>query len=406
MVRAKTAGALWAAAGTDTAWDSNMLSHGYSQTFEITYVDDEAIHLAATSSKSLLIAIPVLMRHLCKTCAYFGFQINWKPGKTECFLALRGKRAQETRSKLVKIDDGLAIPLPPDCGATSLRIVSEYKHLGSTIANNGAAVPDVPLRATSALAAYSPLARKVFGAIRIQRTVRLRLFSSLVVSQLTYNVHTWSNITLAMYAKLNSVYMRGLRRIAAKSKFSAESAHAAGSDQLIREELGAPSLYCLIVRRRLMLTAAVLKYAAPHVAALLASCATNTEQQQLPWVKLVIDDLSHLKAYHAWKLSELGPPSESPSDWVNLMTNFPGPRKQLVKSYHFGTCEFDLPKTRTFTSPFGHSRFIVQLPPVRRGFHYRASPLAAPEGQARESYSPFRLHRYVICVPCLLRTVQ
>ena len=152
VVRAQTVDAFWAAVGTEIAWDSKLLSHGYSQAFEITYVDDEAIHLAATSSTSLMIAIPVLMRHLCKTFAYFGFQINWKPGKTECVLALRGKRAQETRSKLVQIDDGFAIPLPPDCGATSLRIVSEYKHLGSTIANNGAAVPDVPLRSTSALA--------------------------------------------------------------------------------------------------------------------------------------------------------------------------------------------------------------------------------------------------------------
>ena len=69
-----------------------------------------------------------------------------------------------------------------------------------------------------------------------------------------------------MYSKLNAVYMRGLWRIATMSRFSAESALAAGSDQLVREELGVPSLHCLIVQKRLMLAASVLNHAPPHVA--------------------------------------------------------------------------------------------------------------------------------------------
>jgi hypothetical protein len=344
VVRSQSTTAFWAAAGADVSWDSDLLAQGYEQAFEITYVDDEAIHLAATSPKSLMLAIPILMRHLCRTFAYFGFRINWKPGKTECFLVLRGKHADKARAQLVKTADGFSIPLPPECGDVSLRIVGEYKHLGSVIDNVGTALQDVPIRCSAAMVTYSPLAKKVFGAIRIQRAVRMRLFSSLVVSRLIYNVHTWSNITGAMYSKLNSVYMRGLRRIADRLIFSAKSALAAGSDQLVRDVLGAPSLHCLIVQKRLMLVASVLKYAPTHVAAMLASRADNADKQQLPWVRLVIDDLNRLRQFHIHKLAELGSPSVSPADWVHLMTKYPFQWKQLVKNLHYSTSEYDLPR--------------------------------------------------------------
>jgi len=216
--------------------------------------------------------------------------------------------------------------------------------------HNGTALQDVPIRSWSALAAYFPLAKKVFGAIRIQRAVRLRLFSSLVVSRLIDNIYTWSKITGAMYSKLNSVYMRGLRRIAARSRFSVESARAAGSDQLVREELGVPSLHFLIVQKRLMLLASVMKHAPPHVTAMLAPCTEDPDRQRLPWVRLVLDDLNRLKNFQAQKLAELGLPSGSPAEWAKFMQGYPSQWKQLVKTLHYFACEYDLQKASALTT--------------------------------------------------------
>ena len=208
----------------------------------------------------------------------------------------------------------------------------------------GTALPDLPGRTSSALSAYAPLAKKVFGVIRIQRAVRLQLFFALVVSRLTYNVQTWSNITTNMYKKLNSVYMRGLRRIAARSKFDKQSAHEGGSDHHVRLELNAMSLQCVIIHKRLLLVAAVLRHGPPHLLTMLASYTDNADRAPLPWVRAVRNDLQRLWEFHRQKLEEIGPPDHAPQKWVDLMVNYPFQWKELVKSMRFTSMDMDSPK--------------------------------------------------------------
>ena len=80
---------------------------------------------------------------------------------------LRGKHAQKEWHKLLHVGSELAIALPLECQAQCLRVVNDYKHLGSAMDRFGRASPDVPGRTASALSAYAPLALKVFGAARI-----------------------------------------------------------------------------------------------------------------------------------------------------------------------------------------------------------------------------------------------
>eukprot|EP00973_Karenia_brevis_P011041 1494564-Karenia_brevis.AAC.1 len=115
-----------------------------------------------------------------------------------------------------------------------------------------------------------------------------------------------------MYSKLNSVYMRGLRRIAGKVKFDATSAREAGSDHSVRVMLGAPSLLCIIMRRRLLLLASVLRYGPPHLLAILATRSKTNECAPLPWVSLVLADLRQLWAAQRARFDELGSPEDSP----------------------------------------------------------------------------------------------
>ena len=141
-------------------------------------------------------------------------QVNWKQGKTESFVVLRGRGALEER---VKIENaGNVIPLSNIPSSTSLRVVTDYAHLGSVINCKGSAGHDCPRRVSSAMASYVPLAGKIFGTRHIDCEIRMRLFMSLVVSRLIYGAQCWTGITRSIYTKLNSVYMRGLRRIAGR----------------------------------------------------------------------------------------------------------------------------------------------------------------------------------------------
>ena len=211
-------------------------------------------------------AIPLLMSSLCRTFLYFGFKINWKPGKTESFVVLRGKYAVAEAQKLH--EQGMMISLPSECEAPALRVVLDYKHLGSYISRGSTATPDVQNRVSSSMSAFCPLSKKVFGNARIDRAVRNRLFASLDLSRLLYNVHDWSAIPRVAYSKFNAVYMRGLRRIAGAQRYQ-QSGH--GSDQTIRVVLRAPSPQCLIHRRRLLLLSSVVQHAPTFVTSLLAA---------------------------------------------------------------------------------------------------------------------------------------
>ena len=147
-------------------------------------------------------AIPILMECLCDAFKYFGFRINWGPGKTECFLSLRGRNAAAVRREVEAAGHCIKLPRIPD--VPGLRVVTMYKHLGSYLDESGSNAADAPHRVSSSMSAYAPLARKIFGALAISRSVRLYLFNSLVISRLVYNVHVWTTISRQMYAQLNS----------------------------------------------------------------------------------------------------------------------------------------------------------------------------------------------------------
>ena len=61
-----------------------------------------------------------------------------------------------------------------------LNIVTTYKHLGSYLACTGQCGKNIGHRCASALAAYSPLAAKLFGSDRLADSYKLLFLSSLV----------------------------------------------------------------------------------------------------------------------------------------------------------------------------------------------------------------------------------
>ena len=343
----------WSSSGASTSFSNTCLSDPcFNQVVEVTYVDDEAFHVAASSPKILMAAIPVVMRNICQVFRYFGFKVNWKPGKTECFITLRGKHAEPQKQKLLKRDGEVVIPLPPDCGHPWLRVVRRYVHLGSGLDGSCGPGPDVQIRTTSAMSAFTPIAKKVFGNPWVARSVRLRLLSSLILSRLLYNVATWSVLPQAAYNKLNSVYMRVLRRIADCTKYSAESAHTSGSDAYVRTLLGVPSLQCLILQRRLLLLGSVLRHGSSRLVALLA--ARGRDNQPLPWVRLIQDDLRRVATFHGCKMDELGDPTVNGDRWMKLILAWPSEWRCMVRALHFNSMELDVAsKAKTASGEWG-----------------------------------------------------
>ena len=296
---------------------------------EVTYVDDLAVLLAASSAQTLLLAIGILLKELVVVFAAFGLVINWGKGKTEAFLNLRGKGANIVRKRLYgsngDVEGKIAVS-----DVVALRLVSQYKYLGSMFSADGAPGADVSLRISSATAAYAPIAKKVFGQVRFPQALRLNLAFTLVFSRLLFGVHVWSCIPLAAYLRLNAGYMKVLRQISAQSRYDA---NCKLDDLAVRKLLKKPSLQCVVSKARLKLLCSALINANAVMLALLG--AQSRAGVRLPWLTLVLDDLHLFFVFHGATLASVGSPRDSMNldKWFLYITNFQGEFLDLVRSF-------------------------------------------------------------------------
>jgi len=127
---------------------------------EVTFVDDEAIGIVASSPAALDKAIDVIVASLRSAFTAFNLHINWKKGKSEAMLRYRGRGAAK-RLDARRSDRGLGIHI--DDG-NFLHIVGEYKHLGGLITASGSVAPEVTHRVSAAMSSYGPLSGRLFSA--------------------------------------------------------------------------------------------------------------------------------------------------------------------------------------------------------------------------------------------------
>eukprot|EP00959_Pyramimonas_sp_CCMP1952_P451518 9453517-Pyramimonas_sp.AAC.1 len=80
---------------------------------DAAFVDDECFMLTAPRAADLDSAIDVILTAVCNISESMNLTINWKPGKSECFLVYRGTGATSCLEKRrVQRGGGLAIAVP------------------------------------------------------------------------------------------------------------------------------------------------------------------------------------------------------------------------------------------------------------------------------------------------------
>ena len=215
--------------------------------------------------------------------------------KTEAFLKFRGKDARNATARVFGSDGKSSATVTISPGI-ALRLVTQYKYLGSLFSSDGAPCADVALRVSSSSGAYNSIARKVFGQQLFPVHVRCCLATSLIFSRLLYGVSTWSKITFCTYKRLNSVYMRVYRQIAGCPRFRKSTL----DDLSVRKLLGKPSLQCIIARHRLSLLSSLLRVGNPTTLAMLSVKAPAGTF--MPWMRPLLLDLAALYADHGEKL--------------------------------------------------------------------------------------------------------
>ena len=291
---------------------------------DATFVDDECVMLAAATPKILDSSIDALLKATTEIFDMMRLTINWKPGKTECFLVYRGQRAGiHYSSRRVGPNNKLVVRVPGKTDA--ITVVNRYKHLGGIQRPDGKNIDEAHHRSNTAMTAYAPLATRVFGSTVVCNTTKFSLLRSLVHSRLLFNAHVRTP-DMRWLRVLNATYMRGLRRISGDCRFE----HTI-PDVEVRRKLQMPSFDCVLVRKRFAYLARVVRCGPTVLTALLAA---RPRGHIMPWTSVIIKDLQCLWAMAA-KCAHLSDPAGSSREWLVWIEARPEEFRQAIACVYF-----------------------------------------------------------------------
>ena len=161
----------------------------------------------------------------------FGLKINIK--KTE--MMYQPVPGSNCEGEIIKINN------------QDLNIVSQFKYLGSTVANNNKMDDELRSRMAKASAMFGRLRERVWDNKHLTIKTKAAVYRAIVLSTLLYGVESWTVYRITSH-KLNSYMMRHLRYILKIRWWQ----HISNSK--ILEQTGLPSMYDILRQRTLRWT--------------------------------------------------------------------------------------------------------------------------------------------------------
>ena len=216
---------------------------------QISYVDDIALPLRASCPLELLKKVTSATEILDKHLTSHNLRLNFKPGKTEAVLQLRGPASREAGQVITSLGSA-CLQLS---NGQSLRVVSGYKHLGVFLSSSSSMAVELSRRVASAMGAFHDIVQGFLKARVIDVAPKIQVVMATVVSRLLLYAAVWDPSSAAQIRKLNTVYMRALRAAMGKDR----GPHLNVTDLAVRIEAGVPSISTVVRRARLKLVARV-----------------------------------------------------------------------------------------------------------------------------------------------------
>ena len=271
-----------------------------------TFVDDDTVLLCADSPAQLIDKIFEATRIYVETARKFGLTLNFDKGKTEVLVSWgrKGRSLVLAHEAVIHQNGALSLKIPGQ--VQPLRLVSEYKHVGTWVSSAASLQRDISQKVAGATTGYLQAVSTVFSKKQYTRELRIRAMQALVESRLLANAGGWADVTLSQMARLESVRSLVLRKILETSV----------SDERIRKMAKVPPVFALVMARRLLLAARISRKAPPALFALL-------QRDRSPWKRQVLLDLSRLRDSMPEKLGTLPPPAAEPEAWERLWKAYP-----------------------------------------------------------------------------------
>ena len=255
--------------------------------------DDVVVFVAAEHSDRLRAALSRAASVCHDVFGASGLMVNYLPGKTEALACPLGLGRKQLLRDILSVEDPTLACTSSWDAVHQVRLVSEYRHLGSIIQDDSGLKQDISLRLRAAKSALAPLAKPVFGRLDVTPRAKTALFISLMLSRLAHNAGAWGS--LLEYEKSQwSAGVFGLYRSLVPRCLRQQAAHLTAAQLCAHALAPAPLAFVSILRLRLAGQVATRQCAGVH-ALLDASVGDHR-----CWIQTVLSDL-------AWARTRLAP---------------------------------------------------------------------------------------------------
>ena len=292
------------------------------------FFDDIAVLVDSCSAEALTEDLSKAAQLVISSAAAQGFEINFKPNKTEAVVHLCGHGADAIRKSLAanKTGDSLdhwgELVLPT---GLRLRLVASYRHLGICFAATRAqrATMEMTLRTAAASSSASALAR-LFRRQEFTEATRLQGAAACVNSRALYGVALQVEPLQSKMAAMEAAMSRPLRQIAGESKPPTDAMrHSA--DHVLRSRFAQPSLLSHFFACKLRYFGRLVSSVQPAIFAMLAGDQC--------WIPSLIRALASFKHVCVSQLRDMPDPSVDFGAWVKLASAWPRQWSSLVRTF-------------------------------------------------------------------------
>ena len=178
-----------------------------------TWCDDLSICLWADTAKAVETGTSIATGLILDLCRQHGMTPNLRKGKTAVLLSLQGKDSRQIKRTYFDGRDAGRLTVIGEHVTYQVQVCGEYKHLGGLIHAKGDMRREVGKRLAMAHTAFGLHRKLVFQNPTFPLRKRTQLFTTLVLTKLTFGMESWDLSDAKTKNKLHVGIMRLYRRL-------------------------------------------------------------------------------------------------------------------------------------------------------------------------------------------------
>ena len=264
-----------------------------------TWADDSAFVAADESPGRVVQKIRRIAESVVDIAAGFGLTPNFKKGKTEILLAVRGKNSRAVKKAVFGQGQRHLTVITRKWGPKDIGLVNAYTHLGCVLEKDMCFDAEGRKRAAMAAASFERYRSLVFQNPGIPAHIRGQVFGILVESTF-FNLELWTDTASKSWQRLELAHAKLLRRIFVRDVPSERLVRMRFHDMCLRT--GHFPLHIQLRSRRLRYMITLIK-GAPRVLWAIIKLEGN-------WADALISDLAWLRQH-----DDRGWPGATPAEW-------------------------------------------------------------------------------------------